>query len=70
MAYEIKITKNFKKNVELCKRRGYPMNLLRDALDILIEIEERKKYSSKNFAISEKMLNFALAKPKGVQMAG
>ena len=37
MAYEIKITKNFKKNVELCKRRGYPMNLLRDALDILIE---------------------------------
>ncbi len=37
MAYEVKITRNFKKNVDLCKRRGFPMNLLREALDILIE---------------------------------
>jgi len=37
MAYEIKITKNFKKNVALCKRRGFPMELLRQVLDILID---------------------------------
>lgn len=37
MAYEVKVTKNFKKNVALCKRRGYPMDLLREALDILID---------------------------------
>lgn len=37
MAYEVKITKNFKKNVALCKRRGYPMDLLHEALDILID---------------------------------
>ena len=37
MAYKVSITKRFKKNVELCKRRGYPMHLLKEALDILIE---------------------------------
>ena len=37
MDYTVKITKNFKKNVALCKRRGYPMHLLREALDILID---------------------------------
>lgn len=37
MSFEIKITKRFKKNVELCKRRGYPMNLLREALNYLAE---------------------------------
>lgn len=37
MAYNIKITKHFKKNVELCKRRGFPIPLLHTALDILIE---------------------------------
>ena len=37
MAYDIKITKNFKKNVALCKRRGYPMQLLHEALDVLID---------------------------------
>ena len=37
MAYRISTTKRFKKQVELCKRRGYPMDLLREALDILIE---------------------------------
>lgn len=37
MAYDIKITKNFKKNVALYKRRGYPMQLLHEALDILID---------------------------------
>lgn len=37
MTYKIKITKRFKKSVDLCKRRGYPMHLLRDVLDILID---------------------------------
>lgn len=37
MDYTVKITKNFKKNVALCKRRGYPMHLLREALDFLID---------------------------------
>lgn len=37
MDYTVKITKNFKKNVALCKRRGYPMHLLREALGILID---------------------------------
>ena len=37
MAYKVSITKRFKKNVELCKRRGYPMHLLKEVLDQLIE---------------------------------
>lgn len=37
MAYKVSITKRFKKNVELCKHRGYPMHLLKGVLDILIE---------------------------------
>ena len=28
MAYDIKITKNIKKNVALCKRRGYQLLLI------------------------------------------
>lgn len=37
MSFNITITKRFKKNVELCRRRGYPMHLLKECLDILIE---------------------------------
>ena len=37
MAYEVSFTKRFKKNVEVCRKRGYPMDILRNALDILIE---------------------------------
>lgn len=37
MAYEVSITKRFKKNVEQCRKRGYDMNLLKDALDILVD---------------------------------
>lgn len=35
--YTIAVTKRFKKNVELCKRRGLPMEKLSKALDVLID---------------------------------
>ncbi|MBQ0142064.1 MAG: type II toxin-antitoxin system YafQ family toxin [Prevotellaceae bacterium] len=37
MAYNITFTKNFSKDVERCRKRGYNMTKLRDVLDILIE---------------------------------
>lgn len=35
--YDIIITKRFKKNVDLCRRRGFPMEKLSKALDLLID---------------------------------
>lgn len=35
--YATKITGQFKKNVELCQKRGYDMSLLREAISILAE---------------------------------
>lgn len=35
--YNVAVTKRFKKNVELCKRRGFPMDKLSKALDLLID---------------------------------
>lgn len=37
MAYFISFTKNFNKDVERCRKRGYNMAKLRSVLDILIE---------------------------------
>ena len=37
MAYNISFTKNFNKDVERCRKRGYNMAKLRNVLDILIE---------------------------------
>lgn len=37
MAYEVSYTHRFKKNVDRCRKRGYPMELLSKALSILIE---------------------------------
>ena len=33
--YEIKMTKTFRKNTELCKKRGYDMELLKTAIRLL-----------------------------------
>ncbi|MDE5947203.1 MAG: type II toxin-antitoxin system YafQ family toxin [Prevotella sp.] len=35
--YNITITRRFKRNVELCRRRGFPMEKLAQTLDLLIE---------------------------------
>ena len=35
--YATEITGQFKKNVELCRKRGYDMSLLREAIRILAE---------------------------------
>lgn len=37
MKYKIRVTKRFAKDAELCKRRGYNMLLLRDAMRLLAE---------------------------------
>lgn len=37
MKYTIKTTRHFEKDVARCKRRGYPMHLLREALLILAD---------------------------------
>ena len=33
--YQIQMTKNFRKDVELCKKRGYDMELLKTAIQLL-----------------------------------
>lgn len=33
--YEIQMTKNFRKDVELCKKRGYDMELLKTVIRLL-----------------------------------
>ncbi|MBQ8153137.1 MAG: type II toxin-antitoxin system YafQ family toxin [Prevotella sp.] len=33
--YEIRMTKNFRKDVELCKKRGYDMELLKTTIRLL-----------------------------------
>lgn len=37
MKYTIRVTRRFAKDAELCKRRGYNMQLLRDAMQLLTE---------------------------------
>lgn len=36
MAYRLKVTGQFKKDVKRCKKRGLPMEKLRDAIDLLL----------------------------------
>lgn len=37
MAYKVKYSRNFEKDVEKCRKRGYNMTRLRAVLDVLIE---------------------------------
>lgn len=37
MAYNVSFTKNFNKDVEKCRKRGYNMSRLKAVLDTLIE---------------------------------
>ena len=37
MAYKVRYTKNFNKDVERCRKRGYDLSRLRSILDVLIE---------------------------------
>lgn len=37
MMYTYKVTKEFKKAVKLCIKRGYPMNELKTVIDLLVD---------------------------------
>lgn len=37
MKYRLKVTKQFKKDVKRCQRRGLPMEELKEVMDLLVE---------------------------------